>query len=313
MFIFLDSTSHHRHSFCQKLIGIGCSGYNTNWFLQYLQSSPEDALLLPPQQQHVVLVVIFFGANDASLPDLNPRQYVSVANYQQNLRAMIQLAQSTHPSAKILLVAPPPVVHEQRLQYQIQRYGEELATGKLERTLENAGIYAQAAEQVGLDCNVPCLNLWKEMQQDAPTTIQPSSTEALEKQPTTPSWSRFFCDGLHFSKEGHEFVGQAVVRCIQECFPTLAVTADPLTGQWANVSSTCGSDLKFQGPPFHEEIDPNNVKAAFDKYYGTTTATTPAALTTNGGTQDSVRGKETALSNDADANGETRKRKHVTE
>jgi lysophospholipase L1-like esterase len=231
--------------------------------------------LLLPQQDHVVLVIIWFGANDASLPHLNPRQYVSISDYQQNLKTFIQLAHETHPHAKIMLVTPPPVVHEQRLQYQIQRYGPQLATGQLERTLENAGLYAQAALQVASECSVPCLNLWKEMQESAPTPTtatldNQSDADRTTDSTATPSWSRFFCDGLHFSKQGHDYVGRSIVEFIHASFPSLAVTADPLTGQWANVSSQCGSDLQqYHGPPFHEEIDPNNLQAAFDKSYPT--------------------------------------------
>ena len=40
--------------------------------------------------------------------------------------------------------------------------------GVLERTLENAGLYAGAAEAAARELGLPCLNLWREMQEAEP-------------------------------------------------------------------------------------------------------------------------------------------------
>ena len=64
----------------------GFSGYNTKWALSALPhviGSWDGAVHSPD------LVTIFFGTNDASLPDLNARQHVPVAEYQANLLQMV--------------------------------------------------------------------------------------------------------------------------------------------------------------------------------------------------------------------------------
>eukprot|EP00435_Cladocopium_sp_Y103_P064182 s384_g25.t2 len=139
----------------------GYSGYTSRWCLEMLRhgggimadAGPDDTTRL---------VTIFLGANDASIEDQNPGQHVPLEEYKSNLREIVVITRERAPHAKILLIAPPPVCHAQRLQYQKERFKEE-ATGRLERTNENAGLYADAVEHVAADMSLPCLNLWKEI------------------------------------------------------------------------------------------------------------------------------------------------------
>ena len=62
-----------------------------------------------------------------------------------------------------MVICPPPVCHSQRLEFQKARFKEE-ATGKLERTNENTGLYAAEAEALAAEMSLGCLNLWKIMQ-----------------------------------------------------------------------------------------------------------------------------------------------------
>jgi len=213
----------------------GHSGYNSKWYLQ-----------LPMEDFSCVsLVVLFFGANDAALADMDPHHYVSVADYATNLQALIAKVQNKyHCGDNILMITPPPVDHAKRLVFQIQRYGDK-ATGKLERTLENTALYAAACREVAALNALPCLDLYQGMQQADPD-----------------NWSRFLNDGLHFSAQGHDFVGQQVLQTINERFGALAVTADARTGQWANSASTCPG-LPCQGP-HHDDIDYKDPTKAFE-------------------------------------------------
>ena len=143
----------------------GFSGYNTKWGLSALPHviGTWDGAVSSPD-----LVTIFFGANDASLPDLNARQHVPVEEYQTNLLKMVGQIRGVAPNARVVIITPPPVGHAQRLAYQKQRYPKS-PTGKLERTNQNAGVYASAAAQVAKQCdNAALLDLWGTMQAEKP-------------------------------------------------------------------------------------------------------------------------------------------------
>jgi lysophospholipase L1-like esterase len=218
------------------VVNRGYSGYNTNFYR-----------LLPVEDfgsSKICLVLIFFGANDAALPELDAHHYVPIPEYADNLHKLIDTVREKYACGdNILLLTPPPVDHPKRFAFQIQKYGDK-ATGKLERTLENTGLYAEACRQVATKEGLPCLDLYTDMQKADPD-----------------NWGRFLNDGLHFSGDGHEFVGAAVLEAINSSFPALAVTADPVTGQWANSASKCRG-LEHQGP-YHDHIDSKNPDKAF--------------------------------------------------
>jgi len=247
----------------------GFSGYNTNWILEHLRS--DEGLLdvfgaLPisegednpahnknddcasKSEDQVLLVTVFFGANDASCALLNERQHVPVEQYKSNLKEIASIIKKTCPHAKIIFIAPPPIHHDARLKYQIDRYGKDNATGKLERTMEMSGKYATAACEVSRELSVPCLNLWSDMQASAPG----------EK------WHDFLSDGLHLSPSGNKFVAQGIEKLILENFPDLAVSPCAITGFFGNSGSSC-TGIKQAGP-WHDEItDSKNFIHSFKK------------------------------------------------
>ena len=220
------------------ILARGYGGYNTR---MYLQLPIEDDL------NNIALGILLFGANDSGLAQYAAHHHVPVEEYRKNLQKLYDRLQKDYQCTRILFIGPPPVHHAQRLAYQKQRYGDK-ATGILERTLEHTKLYADACAQVAHDNHAPFLNLYQAM---------------MEADPK--DWGRFFTDGLHFSSQGHDFVGQAVIEAIQTGFPELTVTADPRTGQWCNSASSCAA-LPNHGGPFHDEIDNEHVAAAFDKW-----------------------------------------------
>jgi isoamyl acetate esterase len=229
------------------VVNRGYGGYNTEFYRRMLDGDEESL-------ENVGLVLVFFGANDAALPGLADHHHVSLARYKENLRTIVSRVREKYQTKRILLVTPPPVHHQQRLAYQIQRYGIDKATGQLERTCENTGRYAAACREVAAAAaaddddtqrqELPCLDLYTLMLAD-------------------PAWGRFFNDGLHFTTDGHDFVGQAVLSAIEQYFPDWHVTKDPQTGQWCNSSSACPA-LSSRGP-YHDEIDHTNPDTAFEK------------------------------------------------
>jgi lysophospholipase L1-like esterase len=220
------------------ILNRGMSGYTSRWFLRYAQDHGVW------NEHGVVLVTIFFGANDASLAAENPHAYVPLEEYVDNLKTLIQQCQKHYKHAKILMIGPPPVHHEQRLAFQKQRYGDK-ATGVLERTLENTGFYAEACKTTAKQFDLPLVDLYTSMQE--------------EKK----DWGKFFTDGLHFSKDGHEFVLSQILKTMDAKLPSLFVTPDPVTGQKNNSGSSCLS-LKSSGP-YHDHIDHASWEKAFAK------------------------------------------------
>lgn len=220
------------------VVNRGMAGYNTDWFLLYLETHSKNILV-----DNVFLVIIFFGANDASCEKLNPRHHVPIPKYKKNLKTLIEKCRAHYDEdIPIVLVTPPPVQHEQRLIFQKERYGDK-ATGELERNLELSGQYAHATQEVASDSNTLVIDLWNSMQLDG-------------------NWERFFYDGLHFSREGNEFVAQSILQQIERGLPHLAVTPCRITLQFANSASTCPS--LPQSGPFHDEIDHTDPSRAFE-------------------------------------------------
>lgn len=233
------ATLAHVYQRRADVINRGMAGYNTDWYLHYIKQHEEDVFV-----PNVRLCIIFFGANDASCAELNPRHHVPVAQYKQNLKTLVEKCRQHYGNdVAIILMTPPPVQHEQRLEYQKQRYGEK-ATGQLERNLDLSQRYANAAQEAAneLNSNVPCIHLWNDMQQD-------------------DDWGRFFYDGLHFSKEGNDFVANALLKVIHQQLPHLQVSPCPITSQYGNSASFC-PQLPQSGP-FHDEIDHTNPSEAF--------------------------------------------------
>lgn len=213
----------------------GFSGYNSSWFLRFAASDEGRADLF--EHEGVRLVTIFFGANDASDPELNARQHVPVETYRANIRDIIALTRSNFgEGVNIILISPPPVCHEGRLRFQKERYKEK-ATGQLERTLELSGKYAESARTVAGEMNVPFLDLWTKMQ----------FTSSGERE----GWREFLSDGLHLSASGNMFVGEALIELINQLIPDMSVVPCPVSNG-INSSSVCPT-IQRMGP-WHDEI-----------------------------------------------------------
>ena len=55
------------------------------------------------------IATVFFGANDASLKEVNPRQHVPLEEYVSNLRKIVAHLKE-HTGAQLILICPPPAV-----------------------------------------------------------------------------------------------------------------------------------------------------------------------------------------------------------
>lgn len=235
------------------VINRGLSGYNTKFFLQLPDETIFPGLQGAAGASKCSLVILWFGANDTGLPGLAAHHHVSLEDYRKNLHALLDRVQRVTACPHILLLTPPPVHHGQRLAFQKAKYGPK-ATGELERTLENTGLYAAVCKQVANERDVPCCDIYHKMQE--------SPTDG-----STGDWSQYLHDGLHFSPAGHAWLGETLVDAINDAFPDLSVTADARTSQWGNSASLCPGLPGNTDAPFHDEINHVDIPAAFGKYH----------------------------------------------
>lgn len=219
------------------VISRGCSGYTSEFYKH---------LPLPPLS-NVCLVTVWFGANDASIKELNAHHHTPIDKYKENLTLLVQRLRETYATSqnlRILLITPPALDHEKRLVYQVERYGEQNATGELERRNEVTSLYSAACIEVATSMGLPVLDTFTAMQE-------------------IDDYGKFLNDGLHFSAMGHDFIADLVLQAIAMHFPEIAVTPDPITGQYNNSSSQCPG-LTSLGP-YHDEIQHTAIPAAFSK------------------------------------------------
>ena len=79
---------------CRKcdVLNRGFSGYNTRWVRLILQS------VLPPETiKEAVAATVFLGANDSSLQEVWPCQWVGLEEYADNLKVRLKLFQIFFP------------------------------------------------------------------------------------------------------------------------------------------------------------------------------------------------------------------------
>ena len=148
------------------------------------------------------------------------------------------------------MITPPPVHHDQRFEYQKQRYGDK-ATGILERTLDSAEKYADACKTVASQLDVPCLNMFDLMVKEGGENF---------------GFGKYLWDGLHFSSEGHDFVCEKLLAFIDKHHPKLSVKIDEHTKQPNNSGTVC-LGIPNSGP-YHDEIDHENWKKSFADFKG---------------------------------------------
>ncbi|KAK6932653.1 SGNH hydrolase-type esterase domain [Dillenia turbinata] len=187
------SSLAHQFSRTVDVVLRGYSGYNTRWALKVLErifpataGGGEDAPLA---------VTVFFGANDACLADrCSAFEHVPLDEYKQNLRAIVSFFKKRWPKTQIILITPPPIDEESRLQYPYI----ENPNGLPERTNEAAGNYAKACIHVAGECGLPVIDIWTKMQE-------------------LSDWKKSYLrDGLHLTEAGNRLVFELVVETLRE-------------------------------------------------------------------------------------------------
>ncbi|KAA3459672.1 GDSL esterase/lipase [Gossypium australe] len=130
------------------------------------------------------------------------------------------------PTMLIVLITPPPINEEGRMEYARETYGEKAMTLP-ERTNETTGVYAKGCVELAGELGVRSINLWSKMQE-------------------TDGWQKkYLRDGLHLTAEGNAVVFEEVVNVFKEA--------------WLDAS-----EMPYDFP-HHSEIDGKNPEKAFQQ------------------------------------------------
>ncbi|KAL2543237.1 GDSL esterase/lipase [Abeliophyllum distichum] len=169
----------------------GYSGYNTNAALSLLQR-----LFPVGYESPFVAATIFFGVNDAALLGrTGENKHVPIEVYTENIRTFVQHFKNCSPKILIVLITPPPVDEQGRLEFE---RANNSAVELPDRTNEETGIYAQKCVELAKELGLPSINLWSKMQE-------------------TAGWQKkFLMDGLHLTQAGNAFVHEQVVNVFNQ-------------------------------------------------------------------------------------------------
>jgi lysophospholipase L1-like esterase len=187
---------------------------------------------------------LFYGANDACQP--GTRQHVDQAVYASNLRKLIDLIWQFQPSAKIILITPPPV--------------NEYSRGDRERLANSTRSYATVAKLVGAGLKLglamsdnrdkfEIVDAWSLFMDYALQFENPDSKARAElgqtsedgpvlgsrELPESQGLRKLLIDGLHFTEEGYALLRTTIKIRIAQKWPELdAEKMDYLFPNWEN-------------------------------------------------------------------------------
>mmetsp|Transcript_29158 Transcript_29158/g.69534 ORF Transcript_29158/g.69534 Transcript_29158/m.69534 type:complete len:282 (-) Transcript_29158:51-896(-) len=202
-------TSEYR---CADIVNRGLSGYNSRWGLMVLPKLLRQHAGEPP-----ALVTIFFGANDCVIPEA--RQHVPLPEYKKNLQAMATVIRDAWPDAVVVFITPPPV--------DVDKWDQ--AKGHLtkgQRSLENAGAYAEATVEAAAAAGCASLDLFSRIK--AFEGGDPSAQGASRGEGWGTAWKDCLIDGLHLAEVGNRILFLALQELVGELVPKLGATDLPI-------------------------------------------------------------------------------------
>ena len=138
------------------------------------------------------------GANDAARPEGHKSHYaVPAAEYEANLRWIVERYSIGPDGAAVVLCTPPPVDEDERRRRTVDVKG--MPASLLDRSSRHTASYAMVAREVGRTSGVPVADLHAAFAESG------------------RDWEgRLLSDGLHFAAEGHELAFDVVSRAVPE-------------------------------------------------------------------------------------------------
>lgn len=180
----------HKFQARADVVARGFSGYTTRHALAALPKAMAGV------ETNAAVVLIWFGANDSTVHGRGG-QHVPVEEYAANLSKVATEVQK-FPAIPVLICPPP--LHQETVD--AGNNGKD--AGK--RVNENTAKYAKACSEVAENLNVPCINMFSLMTNEAKDQV------GLE---------RYFNDGLHLSGVGNERAAEFIYRRLVEYVPQL--------------------------------------------------------------------------------------------
>ena len=163
----------------------GYSGYNSEWVLAIVQKIlpiPYLRIAVSPNKD-IILAVILLGSNDSVSP--GNHQYVSLPEFELNIRKIILHLRRLNPSIAIILITPPTVNHD---------YWPT-------RDISQVSQYASNIQNVAKDMDCGLVNLW---------------------EGDTRVYLTDLIDGLHLSQTGNLKVLEGLKAVIRSKFTHIA-------------------------------------------------------------------------------------------
>ncbi|TPX37023.1 hypothetical protein SmJEL517_g00809 [Synchytrium microbalum] len=194
------------HAYVRKLdvLNRGFSGFNTR-LCKYVLPSILNNPTLKLKAAKLRLVSIFLGANDACIASANPRQHVSLPDFCDNVRLMIDTIRHYHPDARIILISCPPVYPK--------RWGEHRAgqpNRVQDRDVDVTRSYHESVLKLADDLNIPVIDTWK--------AIFGGNGEYNE---AIAADTQILHDGLHLGPKGNQVLGTAFLELIALEWPDM--------------------------------------------------------------------------------------------
>ncbi|KAJ3295204.1 hypothetical protein HDU79_009644 [Rhizoclosmatium sp. JEL0117] len=202
------------------VIARGFSAYTTHWMRPLVAP-----LLRPIVTQNTRLVTLLLGSNDSTLPGLS-NQHVPIAQYKENLRAIVGSIVALAPQTKVLVITPPPLAARKCW----EEYDFDSIKAYREACAEVGHELAQSNTSIGFLDTWPLFVPGREY--DLPE-FDPASLQHLTVE-----------DRLHLGPEGNRLLAQGVLDSIKTLWPELApenvIPRVPLN--WAEYPSFLNSE-----------------------------------------------------------------------
>ncbi|KPA73793.1 putative esterase [Leptomonas pyrrhocoris] len=188
------------------VVNSGLSGYNTRWILQLLNDAKSYDSVIPPWVQEPLFVTLMLGTNDSA----ENGQGVPLAEYRDNLRAIVDIVLTkVKPVGGVFVLTPPPV--------QETLWNFQHPDGR--RSYTAARSYRQAALEVASEAGKV------HPQKVHPVDIQrafleygaPGATEDdMDKFNPQGAWTTLMDpDGMHINPLGGQLVSATVLSAVR--------------------------------------------------------------------------------------------------
>mmetsp|Transcript_22070 Transcript_22070/g.45941 ORF Transcript_22070/g.45941 Transcript_22070/m.45941 type:complete len:275 (-) Transcript_22070:243-1067(-) len=175
------------------VVNRGHGGYNSRWGLYVLKE-----LLKRPSYDDLILSTIWWGANDSVLPEMNPKQFVPVEEYEQNLQEMVDLLLGRVATSKIIMITPPPVDGPKWMEWLAENRTGAWGADPPDRETSNTMLYADAVRRVAARNEVALVDLW-----EGKSKLDPA---------------RHLSDGLHLNSAGNKLVYDAIKATLEALY-----------------------------------------------------------------------------------------------